>query len=90
MASFNTDVFISYAHIHNRPLPPKEKGWVSQFHATLDALLSMRFGQTARIWRDDKLRGNDIFAGEIVGQFSQTAVLVSMLTPRYLTSDWCT
>ena len=35
MASFKTDVFISYAHIDDRPLPPELKGWVTQFHASL-------------------------------------------------------
>ena len=50
----------------------------------------MRLGQAAKIWRDDKLKGNDVFAEEIVDQFKQTAVLVSVLTPRYLNSEWCT
>ena len=39
----------------------------------------MRMGGTAQIWRDNKLQGNDVFADEIVAQFSQTAVLVSVL-----------
>ena len=50
----------------------------------------MRMGSKAQIWRDDKLQGNDVFADEIVDQFAQTAVLVSVLTPRYLNSYWCT
>lgn len=90
MARFKKDLFISYAHIDNQPLTPEQKGWISRFHATLEALLSMRLGQAAKIWRDDKLQGNDVFADEIVDQFAQTAVLVSVLTPRYLNSDWCT
>ena len=87
---FAKDLFISYAHLDNKPLTPEQQGWISRFHATLEALLSMRLGQTAKIWRDDKLQGNDVFAKEIVEQFGQTAVLVSVLTPRYLNSDWCT
>src|SRR5262245_17661242 len=90
MATFEKHLFISYAHIDNQPLTPEQKGWISRFHATLEALLSMRLGQAARIWRDDKLQGNDVFAEEIADQFSNTAVLVSVLTPRYLNSDWCT
>ena len=90
MANFEKDLFISYAHIDNQPLTCEQKGWISRFHATLEALLSMRLGQTAKIWRDDKLQGNDVFAEEIVDQFTQTAVLVSVLTPRYLYSEWCT
>jgi hypothetical protein len=86
---FSKDLFISYAHIDNQPLTPQQRGWISRFHATLEALLSMRLGQTAKIWRDDKLQGNDVFTEEIVEQFRQTAILVSVLTPRYLNSDWC-
>jgi hypothetical protein len=86
---FKQDLFISYAHIDNKPLTPQQQGWITRFHASLEALLSMRMGGKARIWRDDKLQGNDVFANEIVDQFAQTAVLVSVLTPRYLNSEWC-
>jgi hypothetical protein len=90
MPNFERHLFISYAHIDNQPLTAEQTGWISRFHATLEALLSMRLGQAAKIWRDDKLKGNDVFAEEIVDQFKQTAVLVSVLTPRYLNSEWCT
>lgn len=86
---FEKDLFISYAHIDNEPLTPEQQGWITRFHASLEALLSMRMGGKARIWRDDKLRGNDVFGPEIIDQFAQTAVLVSVLTPRYLNSEWC-
>lgn len=86
---FEKDLFISYAHIDNKPLTPEQQGWITRFHESLEALLSMRMGGEARIWRDNKLRGNDVFAPEIVDQFAQTAVLVSVLTPRYLNSEWC-
>ena len=86
---FEKDLFISYAHIDNKPLTPEQQGWITRFHASLEALLSMRMGGKARIWRDDKLQGNDVFASEIVDQFAHTAVLVSVLTPRYLNSEWC-
>ena len=88
--SFDQDAFISYAHIDNEPLTPGQKGWVTQFHATLQTMLSQRLGEKARIWRDDKLGGNDVFAAEIVDQFTHTALLVSILSPRYLRSEWCT
>ena len=87
--SYEHDLFISYAHIDNQPLTAEQQGWVTRFHATLAAQLSMRLGSVAHIWRDDKLRGNDVFSDEIVQQFGRTALLVSVLTPRYLASDWC-
>lgn len=87
---FGTHLFISYAHLDNQPLTPDQQGWVSRFHASLEAMLAMRMGRKAEIWRDRKLSGTDIFADEILSQFPKTALLVSVLTPRYVESEWCT
>ncbi|MBS0371090.1 MAG: TIR domain-containing protein [Proteobacteria bacterium] len=88
--SFERQVFISYAHLDNQPLTADQLGWVSLFHSTLQTLLSQRLGAPVDIWRDDKLRGNDVFSDEILDQLSRTALFVSVLTPRYLKSEWCT
>jgi len=88
--NFEKHLFISYAHIDNKPLTAGDQGWVTRFHEKLEEFLTTRLGRDAQIWRDDKLQGNDIFADEIVDQFARTAVLVSVLTPRYLNSEWCT
>jgi hypothetical protein len=40
--------------------------------------------------RGRKLAGNDVFDAEIVDQFAKTALLITILTPRYLRSEWCT
>lgn len=90
MSLYKIDLFISYAHIDNQPLSAEKSGWITRFHESLDTLLSMRLGKSVRIWRDDKLQGNDHFADEIVDQFNSTAILISVLTPRYLNSEWCT
>jgi hypothetical protein len=88
--NFEQTLFISYAHIDDQPLDPGQKGWVTRFHGTLKAILSMRMGREVKIWRDEKLTGNDVFSSEIVAQFKQSAVLLSVITPRYLNSEWCT
>ena len=87
---FDQHAFISYAHIDNEPLTPELKGWVTQFHATLQTMLSQRLGEKARIWRDQKLGGSDVFGDEILDQLAKTALLISILSPRYLRSEWCT
>jgi len=88
--SFQNHVFISYSHIDNQPLSAEAQGWVTRFHAILKGYLEMRLGvRRAAIWRDEKLRGNDIFADEILTQLPQSAVLVSILSPGYLGSEWC-
>lgn len=86
---YEKHVFISYAHIDNQSLTAEQEGWITRFHASLGAILSQRLGCSAKIWRDDKLQGNDIFSDEITGKLPQTAVLISILTPRYVESEWC-
>ncbi|PWT82994.1 MAG: hypothetical protein C5B58_07245 [Acidobacteria bacterium] len=88
--SFERDVFISYAHIDDEPFTPEQKGWVTLFHRVLRTILSQQLGKTANIWKDERLQGNEDFWTEISNQFPKTATLVSVLTPRYLTSDSCT
>ena len=87
--SFERHAFISYAHIDNQPLPTEKDGWVTLFHEALQQLLAGRLGGNADIWRDNKLRGNDVFSEEIIAQFAKTAAFISVLTPRYLNSEWC-
>ena len=88
--SFERHAFISYAHIDNQPLPTEKVGWVTLFHEALQQLLAGRLGGNADIWRDHKLRGNDVFSDEIIEQLAKTAVFISVLSPRYLNSEWCT
>ncbi|PWT98016.1 MAG: hypothetical protein C5B51_30210 [Terriglobia bacterium] len=64
-------------------------GWVGRFHQYLASYLTTNLGEEAQIWRDDRLRGNDLFANEIVKQFPKTAALISILSQRYLKSEWC-
>ena len=90
MNSYDPDLFISYAHIDDQPLSQEQLGWVTKFHQDLESMLRMRMGKDVEVWRDEKLQGNDIFGDEIVQQFSTTALFVSVLTPRYIESEWCT
>jgi hypothetical protein len=87
--NFEKHLFVSYAHVDDLPTPGEEQGWVTRFHHYLEAYLSQSIGEEARIWRDERLHGNDLFASEIVNQLSKTAVLLSILSPRYMESDWC-
>lgn len=86
---FDIDVFISYAHLDNRPLTPEAMGWVSEFHEALSTRLGEVLGKAPRIWRDPKLQGNDDFGEEIEQRVKGCAVLVSVITPRYIVSDSC-
>lgn len=89
LANFEDDLFISYAHIDNQPLAEGLKGWVETFHERLKIRLEQLTGEPARIWRDRKLQGNDVFAETLVARLSKSAILVAVISPRYVKSDWC-
>ncbi len=88
--NFEQNLFISFTHIDNQPLSDGDKGWITRFHATLKAILSMRMGREAKIWRDEKLHGNDLLNEEVIARLKELAVLVSIVSSRYLQSEWCT
>src|SRR5436190_23035067 len=86
---FANDVFVSYAHIDDQTLAEGQPGWISTLHRALEVRLEQLLGKEARIWRDPKLQGNDIFADRLVDRFPGVGVLVSALSPRYVKSEWC-
>jgi hypothetical protein len=89
LTDFEDDLFISYAHIDNQPLAEGLKGWIETFHDRLKIRIEQLTGEPARIWRDRKLQGNDIFAETLVARLSKVAILVVVLSPRYVKSEWC-
>lgn len=86
---FGHHVFISYAHIDDRRLPRETKGWVSTFHEAFEIFLGEWLGEEPRIWRDDRVEGNDYITNTILGKLSGVAVFVSIISPRYVKSEWC-
>lgn len=86
---FDKDIFISYAHIDDESLVQSQKGWISEFHRALEIRLAQLLGRRPVIWRDPSLQGNHIFDQQIVDQFDSVAIMISILTPRYVKSEWC-
>jgi hypothetical protein len=87
--NFEHDFLISYAHIDDQALVDGEKGWVSRLHRLLEIRVGQMRGEVPRIWRDPKLQGNDYFADTILERLPRIAALVSVLSPRYVQSEWC-
>ena len=46
-------------------------------------------GEPAKIWRDEKLSGTDVYDDKIVSEFKKAKVMISVLSPRYIKSEWC-
>jgi TIR domain len=99
LGAFEDDVFISYASIDDEPLTEGQKGWVTQFHRDLEFRVAQYLGvgvSTARdpaglkIWRDEReLRGNDRLKERIQEQLTKTGIMLSVVSPLFLQSDWC-
>jgi len=83
------DVFISYSHIDNRPWGAGQNQWVSEFHQGLATRVGMLLGRDVRMWRDEKLAGNDEFTQRILDELRKSRSFVCVISPRYLNSEWC-
>jgi hypothetical protein len=90
LPNFESHLFISYAHLDNESLSKEQEGWISLLHQRLSLRIGQLLGDKGlKIWRDKKLQGNDDFDQEIIARLRGSAILVSILTPRYVNSDWC-
>lgn len=85
---FDCDAFISYAHLDNIGLVDENKGWITNFHRALEIRVAQLLGKRPQIWRDPKLTGNDAFAETLVQRLQRVAVLISVVSPRYVRSEW--
>lgn len=88
---YEHDVFVSYAHIDNEDRNEvRSAGWVDAVKAELEDQLRRRLGsREVRIWIDDQLAANQPVTPEIVRQVAGSALLLVVLSPGYLRSEWC-
>lgn len=87
---FTYDIFISYAHLDDLSPTGDEKGWIDLLHERLSVLVSQAVGSELSIWRDGhNLQGNDVLQGAIGEGITQSLLLVPIISPRYVQSDWC-
>jgi hypothetical protein len=89
VSGYSNDVFISYSHIDNQPFGDPRGGWVDIFHEQLQNFVNVHVGRRTSVWRDKRLTGGEVFSAEIEQQLGTSAVLVSIISPGYLQSEWC-
>lgn len=91
MRSNSYDIFISYAHVDDDPLPGIVKGWVSTFVDGLRKNLARELGRpdAYSLWMDYELRGHEPVKDAIHGQLSTAKTMVLFLSKGYLASSWC-
>jgi TIR domain len=85
LAAAKPDIFISYSHIDNED-PPQ---WVDTFAKQLQLKVDSRWGVRAKIWKDERLDGNDVLQPTILPVVKSATVIVSVVSPGYLQSPWC-
>lgn len=85
---FEGDAFISYAHLDNIGLVEGQTGWVANLHRALEVRVGQLLGKSPHIWRDPKLQGNDLFEATLIEKLKHVAVLVTVVSPRYIKSEW--
>src|SRR5262245_12825248 len=86
---FQTDLFVSYGPLDNAPEGADEERWIGRFHRDLERRINQYLGTEIRIWRDNYLQGNQAFPEEIETNLASAAAWVPILSPRFLSSDWC-
>jgi hypothetical protein len=87
---FTHDIFISYGHLDDEDPSGDLKGWVDLLVERLPILVNNNLGYKPKVWRDEhSLHGNDLLRAAINDGVSQSLVLVPIVSPRYVQSDWC-
>lgn len=87
---YENDCFVSYSHLDNVPFgDPPRPGWVAIFHQHLQGAVAFHVGRQIRVWRDARLTGAEVFSEQIEAQLRRSAVLISVISPSYLQSSWC-
>jgi hypothetical protein len=90
VTGYKHDVFISYAHLDNKPYLESEPGWVSQLVKLLHTRLAQELGtDDIDIWMDYRLQGKDAVTPAITEALAGSALLLFVVSNGYLNSPWC-
>ena len=89
VSGYDNEIFISYSHIDNEPFGDPRGGWVDIFHEQLQNFVNVHVGRRTNVWRDKRLTGAEVFSNQIEQQLRKSAVLVLIVSPGYMQSEWC-
>ncbi|MCO6475870.1 MAG: toll/interleukin-1 receptor domain-containing protein [Phaeodactylibacter sp.] len=80
------DIFVSYAHHDN----DAHKKWVEHFCARLAADFRSRSGKKLNIFLDtEDMHAGNVLPARLQGALEESRVFLPILSPAYLSSDWC-
>lgn len=85
------DVFVSYARRNNQDgFLDGQYGWVTRFQKNLERILNERCPGVRVFFDDGSIAGNDDLDDKVVTAVQQSATLVVVLSPVYLSRPYCT
>lgn len=92
LTDYQYDIFVSYAHVDDVPLPGVKEGWVTTLINCIKIKLSMELGRNDAysLWMDCDLAKNVRLTPQIMSALNKTAIMIIILSPGYLASEWCT
>lgn len=92
LPDFRHDIFVSYAHVDDIPWHGIQDGWVTTLISNIKKQLATHLGRTDAysLWMDDKLAEHVELTQQIMEALNNTAILIIILSPGYVASDWCT
>lgn len=83
------DIFVSYAHIDDRPPGGLKDGWVTLFVDELTTLLASKWGRKPDVWMDHQLPENAQVDATLYEKIRGSKTIVLFMSPSYLNSAWC-
>ncbi|ETR67724.1 MAG: TIR protein [Candidatus Magnetoglobus multicellularis str. Araruama] len=92
MTASKNAIFISYAHVDDKGFGDNDKGWVTTLVDALQTKLAEYLGREEYfdLWQDkNKLHGNDLIQDTIMNTLDHTDILLIILSPAYINSEWC-
>jgi hypothetical protein len=88
ISRLETDLFISYQHVDDETATEAEV-WVTEFQPWLRVRLRQIAGVEPPICRDQRLGAADVFSDRISSRLAKTALLIAVVWPGYMRSNWC-
>lgn len=87
----DSDVFISYAPVDDRPLSPGQSGWISQFHRNLETRIEQLSGESIKVVQRPPMSEEEAPAveAEILQHVPKMKAMISVVSPPYIKSKTC-
>lgn len=86
---YDYDMFISYAHLDDQPPASGLPGWVNILVKKLEAEVRQRGIKNFAAWFDRNLAENLPLTPQLKDKINRSAILLVVMSPSYLQSDWC-